>query len=178
MKTYVALLRGINVGGHTIKMPALKEAFENAGMKEVRTLLASGNVIFQSTKENSKELAKELREHLTQSFGYDIDTILLDQDEVLKIIKSEPFRGIPVTPMTRLYLTFLAEPTHSQLKTPYVSPEKDYTILKVQDDVIYSHLELIQRGTIDAMNILEKEFGKRITTRNWNTIVRIGKLLV
>lgn len=174
---YVAFLRGINVGGHTIKMDDLKKKFESFGFKNVKTLLASGNVIFETSEKDVTALKKKIEEKLKAVYGYDIETMLRSENQISELIHSDPFQKIPVTKMTRLYITFLAEKPNSTLQIPYISPQKDFTILKVTDDVIVSHLELIARGTIDAMNIVEKEYGKKVTTRNWNTVLRIGKVL-
>lgn len=81
-----------------------------------------------------------------------------------------------------MYVTFLPEKSKDYVKIPYLpaqageSPEKDFTILRVTDNEVCSVLTLSkERKTTDAMHILEKTFGKNITTRNWNTIIRILK---
>jgi uncharacterized protein (DUF1697 family) len=62
------------------------------------------------------------------------------------------------------------------LKIPYTSPEKDFRILEVTNREICSVVDLnLGRGTVEAMSILDKEFGKNITTRNWNTVGKILK---
>ena len=85
-------------------------------------------------------------------------------------------------PATRLYVTFLgnreAAGQESRLKVPYESPERDVCILRIADGAIYSTLTLSpQRGTVDLMQLIEQAFGKNVTTRSWNTIIKVQQRL-
>ena len=94
------------------------------------------------------------------------------------MVASDPFKGITVMPRTRLYVTFLGERPKATLKIPYESPGRDFRILRLGDGALFSVLTLSPtHGTTDAMEILEKEFGKAITTRNWNTIGKIAAIV-
>jgi hypothetical protein len=73
-------------------------------------------------------------------------------------------------------VTFLKEEPKTGLKIPYASDDESFRIIGLTDKAIFSVVDLEKTGTADAMNMLEKEFGKSITTRNYNTIVRIAKL--
>jgi uncharacterized protein (DUF1697 family) len=176
--TYVAFLRGINVGGHKpVKMDALKKSFESIGFRNVKTILASGNVLFESSKLGNA-LGKTIEKKLEEKCGHKISVILRTKDQIQTLMDSDPFKGIKVTPQSRLYVTFLSEkPTHT-LRIPYESSEKDFKILSVSPTEVCSVLTLSpKRGTTDAMNILEKIFGRNVTTRNWNTVIKILKPL-
>ncbi len=174
MIKYLAFLRGINVGGKKkVPMSDLKNTFELLGFTNVRTLLNSGNVVFEGSKTDSSTLETELN----KAFGFDISVILRTADEIKKLINSDPFKGITITPDTRLYVTFLKEKSKSNLKIPYVSPDKNFKILKVTDGEVISVLTLSPAfQTTEAMGALEKEFGKKITTRNWSTVIKIAAL--
>ena len=176
MITYVAFLRGINVGGNKIiKMADLAKAFASLGFTNVKTLLASGNVVFDAANAKAAT-APVIEAKLEKALGKKVGVLLRTGQEIQAMVAAPPFKGITVTPATRLYVTFLSEKPKSTLKIPYESPEKDFRILRLSADAVFSVLTLSpKRGTTDAMNILEKEFGKAITTRNWNTIVKIGK---
>lgn len=176
MIQYVAFLRGINVGGQkTIKMDELKKAFESLGFKNVKTLLASGNVLFDAPQK-SPTLRKRIEERLKQKFGHEVHVILRTIVEIQELANSNPFKKIPVTSQTRLYVTFLSEEPKSSLKIPYESPEKDFKIVRVSNGEVCSVVILsANRGTVDAMSILEKEFGRKVTTRNWNTVNKLLK---
>jgi uncharacterized protein (DUF1697 family) len=176
MAKYIVFLRGINVGGNKkVPMIKLKNVLEEFGFQNVRTLLASGNVILESKKENLSSLSKKISAILEEAFGFTILVILRDRNEIEKIIKSDPFKDINATKDTRFYVTFLSEEPKSKLKTPYMSADKSFRILSIKDMAIFSVVDLSKAGTVEAMAILEKEFGKNITTRNWNTIVKILK---
>lgn len=172
--TYVALLRGINVGGNKkVQMAELEKTLENLGLKNVRTLLASGNVIFEAKLEKTAEFLKNLSTALEKKFKFSIPLILIPFSEIENIIKLEPFRKIKLTPDTRLYVTFLTEKSKSKLPLPHYSPDNSFQILSSNSIAIFSVLDLSKTKTPDVMNILEKEFGKNITTRNWNTVMKI-----
>ncbi len=176
LTTYTAFLRGINVGGHKIiKMEELREAFEELKFKNVRTLLASGNVIFQSEEKNLTILTQKIEQQLAKRFGHEIGVIIRSSEEIKSLINSDPFKGVVITPNTRLYITFLSEKSKNNLIVPYESPNKDYKVLRITDGEVFSVLTLLPDvNTTDLMKFLEKEFGKKITTRNLNTIAKIA----
>jgi len=161
-----AFLRGINVGGHhKVPMKELRAAFEKMGCRNVKTLLASGNVVFEGEP-------KGIAEALEKEFGFKIGTIVMPFSEIQDIARSNPFRYVIVTPKTRLYVTFLQEKAVKRL----VPGSETFRIIKIEGRAVYSVLDLEKAGTVDAMKVLEKEFGKNITTRNYNTIVRLAAL--
>ena len=177
MTKFVAFLRGINVGGNKlIKMDDLKKCFASAGFKNVKTILASGNVLFESSNADEDALAKKIADKLKAELGHNVGIQIRSIDEIQKLADRNPFKKIKVTPETRLYITFLPEKPKSKLKIPYTSPDKDFRILEVTNREICSVVDLnLGRGTVEAMSILDKEFGKNITTRNWNTVGKILK---
>lgn len=178
MSNYVAFLRGINVGGNKmISMEALRKAFEGCGFANVKTLLVSGNVVFDASSKDTRALKQTIEAKIKRSFAMDVSVILRSLDELQALADANPFVKIKITPQTRCYVTFLSEKPTSKLKVPYESPEKDFKILRVTNTEVCSALTLSpQRGTVDVMAILEKEFGKNVTTRNWNTVMRVLQL--
>ena len=176
-KKYVAFMRGINVGGHKIiKMDALRMAFDELGNSNVKTLLASGNVIFETINHNTPDLVKSIEEKLEKTFGSTISVMVRTIVEIQSLIDSDPFKTIKITPQTRLYITFRpSDGPESSLKIPYVSPDKNFHILRVTQHEVCSVLTITPgRNTTDLMKILEKEFGNKVTTRSWNTIQKIA----
>lgn len=157
---YVAFLRGINVGGNKIlKMDELKKAFESLGFKDVKTILASGNVIFEG---GGRQLTK-IEDGLGRRFGFRIPVIARSFAELEAIAASDPFKG--VKPGTRLFVTFLAEKPKRKAEDP--------RILRATGSEIFAALGPDEKTT-DYMAFLDKEFGKN-TTRNWNSIEKILK---
>jgi len=171
----VAFLRGINVGGHKpIKMQDLKRAFESLGLKNVKTILASGNVVFDQP--GRTDPTGKIESRLKQAFNVDIGVVVRDMQELKKLAEAEPFKGIRVTPQTRLYVTFLSEHPKKMPKAPFQPSGKNYIIAGVSGREVLSVVNLSgDTQTTDLMGFLDKEFGRSVTTRNWNTIARILK---
>jgi uncharacterized protein (DUF1697 family) len=175
MTKYVALLRGINLGKRRIKMEALRKTFEGLGYENIRTLLASGNVIFEPKGSDAKKLTRAIEARLKDAFGFEVPVVLRSGAEIAKLIKSEPFKRVKVTPKTRLFVTFLSETPKSKPKIPTKSKAGDFIILDVADRDVLS--VLTDTRTPDAMDILRKQFGDKITTRSWNTVLKISDAL-
>ena len=132
MTEYVALLRGINVGGHNkIKMEDLRREFAFWGFENVRTLLASGNVVFDTEETQLSVLASSISERIKENFKMDVGVVIRTLEEIKRLADSDPFCGVSFTPQTRLYVTFLSDGHRSTLKVPYQSPESDFRILCV-----------------------------------------------
>ncbi len=176
MTRYVAFLRGINVGGHKpVKMEELKKAFESIGFQNVKTLLASGNVLFETSETGTDNLIKQIEGKLEKEFGHEIGVLLRTIEEIQNLADADPFKNIKVTPQTRFYVAFLSEKPKSALEIPYESG-KEIKIVYVSASEVCSVLILSpNKGTTDLMSVLEKEFGRKVTTRNWNTVTKILK---
>ncbi|HVZ58292.1 MAG TPA: DUF1697 domain-containing protein [Patescibacteria group bacterium] len=175
---YVALLRGINVGGTAkVSMAELKKMFEDLGFAEIKTLLNSGNVIFEAEEAREEILQREIEQELEKKFGFSIRVLLRSHGELEQLVREDPFQGIAVTKETRLYVTFLSD-AHSLTKEnvqKIVRSEAMITRLTLRE--ICSVITITpEKNTTDMMNFLGKLFGKNITTRNWNTIQRLVSL--
>jgi uncharacterized protein (DUF1697 family) len=169
---YVAFLLGINVGRRVVKMAELMALLESMGLTDVRTVLASGNAVFTAKKTKPEVLAQGLESALHKKFGFEVGVIVRTLDEIQAMHASKPFKGVAVTPQTRLYVTLLSEKSAAAEKQRRITAE--YEIRKVTPGAVYSVLELNPKmQTPDVMKLLGKSFGKKITTRNWNTIGKI-----
>lgn len=179
IQTYVAFLRGINVGGNTIiKMEALKHEFESLGFKGVKTVLASGNVIFRMVETDASSLALQVGKKLNQDLGLKITVFLRTAEEIRALMDFDPFKEVKITPQTRCHVTFLKERPETALSFPYELPVNSYRILVIFNREICSTLELSsEQGTPELMKFIGQQFGRENTTRNWNTVLQIGKFL-
>jgi len=168
-------LRGINVGGHNkVPMVALKKAFEAMGLKDVRTVLASGNVVFEAPGKDP-HLDLTISRGLEKAFGFPVPVILRTVRELRAIVASEPFKGAASGPNVRLYVTFLAQNKTglSGLRPP--SSVKGVSLARVAPGEIFSVVTLSPGvGTPDLMAFLEKAVGKEVTTRNWQTVIKLA----
>ncbi len=176
MQKFVALLRGINVGGNKkVPMAELKKVLEKAGLKNVKTILASGNVVFES-ESGIKQLQTIISSAIEKAFEFPVPVLLRTHAEIKEIILLDPFKRIKATPKTRLYMTFLSGKSKNGQSSGYVSPDKSFEIISSWKNTVFSVLDLSVSNTPEAMNALEKICGKNITTRNWNTILKIADL--
>jgi uncharacterized protein (DUF1697 family) len=175
---YIALLRGINVGGNKkIKMAELRELLTSLGLENVTTVLASGNAAWDAEGDDTAAMQAAIEHGIQAAFGFSVDIIVMPREQVERLVASDPFKGVQVTEDTRLYVTFLPAPTKAHLEIPYHAPTQDFTILSVTDKAVCSVLTLSPTSrTVDSMSILEQEFGKNITTRNWNTVIKLAEL--
>lgn len=176
---YVAFLRGINVGGNTlISMADLKRAFESLGFKNVKTVLASGNVVFEAPKSDIASLTRKIEQKLESQFGSAITVMVRTGEDIQALIDLAPFKKVEVTPDIRLHVSFLPHDAEHRLKVSQRLKETPYDVLRATPAELCSVVDItLKQDTTDLMKVLEKEFGKKITTRTWNTVERIGKLL-
>jgi uncharacterized protein (DUF1697 family) len=109
MPKYVAFLRAINVGGHTVKMDYLRSLFESLGFSNVETFIASGNVIFDSTSKSTKALEKKIESCLLKALGYEVVTFVRSTSELAAIAEHKPFDDSKVSgPIHSIYIGFMA----------------------------------------------------------------------
>ncbi|MGB5361996.1 MAG: DUF1697 domain-containing protein [Aureibaculum sp.] len=175
---YIAFLRGINVGGyHKVPMAELRNEMEKMNFDNVKTILNSGNIMFDAIASELEPMQKTISENLRKAFGFNIPTIIRKSDMIYDLLDKNPFKKIILTNEVRLYVSFLPKNVKSDLDLPWTSDDNSYTIIDKIDNNVFSVLDVSITNTPKAMEILEKTFGKDITTRNWNTIKRIEKKL-
>jgi len=172
---YVAFLRGINVGGQKlVSMTKLRDVFSSLGFQNVVTLLVSGNVLFDAASTKPAALTVRIEKKLKEAFGHEIGVVLRSLSDLQKLGKSDPFKKIKVTPETRLYVTFLREKSKKVLEV--AGGADDFRILRVSDTEVCTVVTLSPgRQTTDMMRFMDKELGRTVTTRNWNTILKVLK---
>jgi uncharacterized protein (DUF1697 family) len=173
--THAAFLRGINmIGRRTVKMAELRRIFESLGFSDVATVLASGNVVFASRRSNVRALARSIDRGLKRALGYPVGVLVRSFDELEAIAATDPFRGIPRGPRTKLLITLLSKAPAGDLRTPYKSAEADFTVLRVTDGTVFSVVRLAEgKRSSGIMSFLERRFGTAQTTRSWNTIQKV-----
>ena len=174
VEKYIAFLRGINVGGHhKVPMLELRKEMEKLKFENVVTLLNSGNIIFDAAADDTENLEKKLSEHLEKTFSFPIPVILRRAEMINEFVIDKPFESVLITKDIRLYVSFLHGDIEADLALPWLSDDKSFKIICKKNKTIFSILDLSLSQTPKAMGVLEKYYGKDITTRNWNTIKRI-----
>src|SRR6185295_5105887 len=110
MSKVFAFLRAINVGGHTVKMDALRKEFEALGLGSVETFIASGNVIFESRSKDLGTLEKTIERRLQKAFGFEVRTFLRTGDELAAVAGHAPFTAAQLKAARTQNIGFLTEP--------------------------------------------------------------------
>ncbi|MGA7669824.1 MAG: DUF1697 domain-containing protein [Nitrolancea sp.] len=170
--TYVALLRGINVGGHNIKMEKLRGIFSEMGFANVRSYIQSGNVFFESDAERAG-LRATIEEGLRDALGYAVPTCLRTIDELETVLARKPFEGIEVTPDMRLSVTFFAEPVSAELPVPFRTPDGAYEVVDRTQSEVFVVWYLQNGRPGNSYGLIEKKLGVPGTTRFWHTSAKI-----
>lgn len=112
MTQYIAFLRAINVGGHTVRMERLRAFFAELEFSNVATFIASGNVIFEAPAGNARELEEQIAAHLRQVLGYEVATFIRSPADLVAVVGYKPFPAaeLDVAGVT-LSIAFLPEPS-------------------------------------------------------------------
>jgi uncharacterized protein (DUF1697 family) len=178
---YAAFLRGVNVGGRkALTMDALRAVFAAMGFANVRTIQASGNVVFDAgegsvgtdEQAETRSLAVRIGDELERNFGYRIGVIVRRLADLERLVASDPFHGVAVVPETRLYVTFPSRPVENG--TEFRLENDSARVVKITGGEVLTAITLSPgRGTTELMAWLEKQLGKDVTTRNWNTVLKI-----
>lgn len=178
MTKYVALLRGIAPMNPNMRNEKLRNVFENLGFANVKTVISSGNVIFESSSEDVKGLEEVIEKAWPKELGFTSTTIIRSKNQIERLVKANPFKGKQHSQKSNLNVTFLKSKTSLKMRFPYKVRDRDYTLVgKYNKDTICSIIDLTSSKTPDLMVWLETQFGKEITTRTWNTVLRILKAM-
>jgi len=174
MATYVALLRGIGPGNPNMRNDKLRGVFEKLGLTNVKTVISSGNVIFESPNKDAAALEVMIEKALPEQLGFTSNTIIRSQAQLQKLAEKEPFKKIEHTPKTNLNVTFFK---HKITTKPDFPTDRGYEVVTVFDHEICCIVDLTFGKTPDLMVQLERQYGKEITTRTWKTVQRILKAM-
>lgn len=168
---YVALLRGINVNGRTIKMAELRAAIEELDVAEVTTILATGNVLFTSSGAKTA-VKKSVEKKLTDTFGYTAHVVLLTAAELKKIVADCPFAG---TAETHSYIMVSSDPKALR-EVVAAAGELDDSLESVQRGSKALYWKVRKGSSTDtpfAKLTAKPKYVSVLTNRNRNTMEKI-----
>ncbi len=176
MDTFIAFLRGINVGGHRkVKMADLKQVHEAMGHGNIITYLQSGNVIFECAGKDSREMLRKIEREYESKLGFHTDVILRNAAELAKISEECPFPLTADREARFLHIGLLASAPESdgiEKLAAYDGPEE----WRVAGDRIYIYYPQGAGRSKFTLAFIEKSLGVRGTARNWNTITKLLEL--
>jgi len=169
---YYAFLRGVNVNGTRMKMAEVCDVFEKAGMQDVCSVLATGNILFSSDK-SAAELKKILEKELSSRFGYEAFLFLKTENEIKEILEKNPFQAAN---NFHHYVFITAENTASLLKEKFKTCKKSKGEKGMLiDDIFFWQVEKGNTLDSDFGKILgNKSFKEKLTSRNINTLEKIA----
>lgn len=171
MTNYVALLRGIGPLNPNMRNEKLREVFEKLGFKTVRTVISSGNVLFQGPTQSTAKLEAIIEKALPKHLGFHSTTIIRNENEWQRLIDLDPFKGIKESNRAKPHVTFLKNKQYAAPKA--LRSGKGYEIMRLSDRAICYTVDLSATKTPNIMRMLEVSFGKNITTRTWGTVLKI-----
>ena len=169
---YIALLRGINVGGHMVKMEQLRGLFAELGLANVRSYINSGNIFFDTTEEDRLLLAEKIEQHLQSALGYEVPVFLRTPAEVAAIMEQDPFRDIGLTDDKRFCVVFTDTPLSEELDLPVPSSKNDMDLVGMNRHEAFVVWYIINARPPSG-RFPEKVLPARNTTRFFHTLKKI-----
>ena len=164
MPRYVAFLRGVMPTN--CRMAALRQAFEAGGFEDVKTVLASGNVVFEARKAPVATLERKVEAAILAGLGRTFDTYVRPREMLQAMLDRDPFAPFRLPADAKRVVTFLRTPPVIPNLPPVLNEAR---IVAVEGCEVYT---TYQRGaeTPDFMKLIEQAFGKQQTTRTWDTV--------
>jgi len=164
MARYVAFLRAVSP--MNASMPALKKCFEAAGFTEVKTVLSSGNVVFSTRASSAATLERKAEAAMQKRLGKAFYTIVRSSDELRRMLDADPFARFRLAKNAKRIVSFVRKPAR-KLELPI--EKHGARILAMRGGEIFSAYVPTPRGPV-FMALIEKAFGKNVTTRTWDTV--------
>ena len=177
MGSYVALLRGIGPLNPNMRNEKLRGVFEDLGFDNVRTVITTGNVLFDSPSAAVRGFEAQIEEALPKRLGFSSTTIVRSRKELQDLVDSDLLRNLARAYELDVDLTFLKRKPRVEPLLPYHPDDRDYTVLALDDRTVCSVVDPPNSKPLDYMRWIEKRFGKEVTTRTYRTVERILKKL-
>jgi len=171
---YVAFLRAVNVGGRIVKMGELRELFTDAGMSEVETFIASGNVVFSTTAKATATLEQKIEEHLRKALGFDVPTLIRTTAEVADAAARTPYPEKEIAAAGTFVAAFLRAPLDAAGKKGLASLESDVDQFDLHGREVYWLAKTKQSETKLTIGRFERAVGRTATMRAMTSLRRLA----
>ncbi len=174
MAVYIALIRGINVGGHNkVPMAELRDAYEKIGLSQVKTYIQSGNVVFES-EESAEQLRPLLEKAISDRFGISAAIAVRSAAEWTGMIANCPYDPQALRDKHSIHVAFLTEPLSAKALDILEASKEDCDEYAVAESEVYF---LFRQSMLDSKlaNSLQR-IGRTMTLRNWNTVSKLADL--
>ena len=174
MTKYVAFLRAVNVGKRTVKMENLRQQLDEAGFKNVKTYIQSGNVMFESGSSNVAALATKIEKMLLKNYGFEVPTIIRSVPALEAVVKHTPFPGVVPDKSLQIYVSFLSGPVGPHAAGVIAALQSPAETLHMSGSEVYTMIRKdLETKALDVVAQLEKKLGVPCTTRNWATVNKV-----
>jgi uncharacterized protein (DUF1697 family) len=174
MPKYVAFLRAINVGGHTVKMDHLRGLFQAMGFSNVETFIASGNVIFDSQSKSTKVLESKIERALEDNLGYQVKTFIRSISELAEVARYKPFHDCDADGNV-LYVAFIADNPADEFRRRLMSFTTEVDDFHIYGrEVYWLCRKKLGESDFPGGAKFEKALGMPATLRNSNTVIKIA----
>ena len=173
MARHIAFLRAINVGGHTVTMERLRTLFQELGLKDVETFIASGNVIFTSAAK-SAALEAKVERHLEKALGYEVATFIRSDAEVAAVAGYRAFKDTPADFAGSLVVGFVRDRLDAATQRALLALRTDIDDLHVNGREVYWRTAGRQSDSTLSNALFERTLKGKATFRNINTVTRLA----
>lgn len=177
MGRYVAFLRAINVGGHTVKMEILRHHFSELGLRDVVTYIASGNISFATRASDASALERRIERRLEDELGFEVATFIRTDGEVAAIAAHKPFTQKQAAGAKSVNVAFLAESIDRSQQARVLSLQTSFDDFHFQGRELYWLSRRGQGESTISNVVLERAIGGRATVRGVATVQRIATAL-
>jgi uncharacterized protein (DUF1697 family) len=158
-------------------MEELARIFTAAGLKNARTYIQSGNVIFDATSANALALTKKIEKALRNVLGFEVPVMIRRLADIEEIVRRNPFKKIKPGDDAVLFVVFLSDEPQPDPELPLMSAIENLDVLEVTDRAAFVVSRRKKNGMFGFPNkFVEKTLGVSGTTRNWSTVNKILKL--
>lgn len=170
---YVALLRGINVGGkNMIKMETLRATFASLGFENVKSYINSGNLIFETTKTDDGKLAKKIHDAIEKDFGFDISVMVRPMAEIKEVVASDPFAG-QFESHKDVHVFFLNEKLTDAQEAFLLEQGNDNELFAIVGRHVICLLKIHITDSAVGKGFIDKKLKVAATGRNWRTVNKL-----
>lgn len=174
MSTYIALLKGINVGGHKkVPMAELRELLSQSGFENVRTYIQSGNVILQSSEKSNLKIEKTVKEAITNYFGFEVSVLVKTRQDLQRIFNNSPFSEDEKKASYFIMLHNTPDKELVKIASEKIYESEAYQI--IEDCIYYYSANGFGQSKFDA-KFFERKLNTFATARNYNTMLKLLSL--
>lgn len=177
MPVFIAMLRGVNVGGHNmIRMEALRTLCGSLELREAQTYVQSGNIIFKTSRRDAGSVAKLLEDGIEKTFGFRPVVVIRTPAEMRDVLTRNPFAARPEVEPGKLIVTFLARDPGAAGRQKVLGIKTDPEELRIEGRELYVYFPNGMGKSKLSPSVIEKALGTPGTGRNWNSVTKLLEL--